>query len=357
MIINMPDYVIEKEYVIIMKEMKWFIKMIISGILSICSLSLFNLLYSFSGIHYDNPSGATDYVWASEQLKTTMTEGFSWLKMDSAGFNNIPSQHEKKVDILLMGSSHMEAINVPSTANTGYLLNQYLPEFNTYNIGMSGHTIYRCVNNVANAYQTYAPSYYLIIETDTVALDINEMTAVITQSAPKIPSYDSGILYHLQKIPAIKWLYKQTIDWIDQEKSNATNNNVTTIETATIVSNEYKEILNDFLQNITKTLDGTTCKPIIFYHPVTRLDSEGNLVTSTDPGYLEAFSSACQNNGIIFIDMTERFQTLYSDRHILPHGFSNTEVGTGHLNKYGHQEIAQYLSEVIIKENNSNDIK
>jgi hypothetical protein len=43
-----------------------------------------------------------------------MTEGFSWLKMDDSGFNNVAFDDvgSEQPDILLMGSSHMEAVQV-----------------------------------------------------------------------------------------------------------------------------------------------------------------------------------------------------------------------------------------------------
>lgn len=47
------------------------------------------------------------------------------------------------------------------------------------------------------------------------------------------------------------------------------------------------------------------------------------------------------------MDMTDEFKALYEEKHILAHGFVNTAVGRGHLNKYGHRVIAQTLAEKI----------
>ena len=82
----------------------------------------------------------------------------------------------------------MEALQVAADENTGYLLNNSLPDKSTYNIGISGHDIYRVVDNVDNAVLVYQPEEYLVIETATVILDEDEMKQVIEGTAKKIPS-------------------------------------------------------------------------------------------------------------------------------------------------------------------------
>lgn len=68
---------------------------------------------------------------------------------------------------------------------------------------------------------------------------------------------------------------------------------------------------------------------------------------NTDNLYLDCFASTCEDLGIVFVDMTDSFKDLYATEHQLAHGFINTAVGSGHLNKYGHRVIAEKLAEVI----------
>lgn len=88
-------------------------------------------------------------------------------------------------------------------------------------------------------------------------------------------------------------------------------------------------------------------KLIIFYHPVSEIDADGNYVDNTQTEYLDAFTNACNEYGIVFVDMTNDFRKMYERDAVLPHGFNNTAIGTGHLNKYGHETIAQRLAYVI----------
>lgn len=173
-------------------------------------LSFFVMCYSYTGIHLTNKSDATDYLWRSNELKTTMTEGYAWLKMDDNGFNNVSIP--KTIDTLLIGSSHMEAFQMKHEENVSGRMNQLIPQ-TTYNIGISGHTIYRCVDNYESAIQEFMPGKYSIIETSTINLSLPELKSVIDGNAKRIPSYDNGLIYYLQMIPAFRPMYNQIENW------------------------------------------------------------------------------------------------------------------------------------------------
>ena len=153
-----------------MNRLKSGFKTLAAGVIALVLLSLFSLVYGFSGIHVSNTSGATDYKWEPYQYKSTMTEGFAWIKLDEHGFNNPKGSYIAPVDVLIMGSSHMEAVNIPEEFNAANRLRQLLPGTTVYNIGTSGHTIYQCAKNISAAVSEYSP-YYVVIETDWVELN------------------------------------------------------------------------------------------------------------------------------------------------------------------------------------------
>ena len=47
--------------------------------------------------------------------------------------------------------------------------------------------------------------------------------------------------------------------------------------------------------------------------------------------------------------MSDDFIEEYMESSRLPHGFMNTSVGTGHLNRTGHKLIANHLFEVLVE--------
>ncbi len=320
------------------------IRTLLAGITSIAILSGFTILYCNSGVHITNTSGATDYTWEPNQLKTNMTEGISWMRMDSCGFNNAYISDEP-VSNLLMGSSHMEAVNINKNKNLGYLLNSRLPG-RTYNIGISGHQIYNCVRNMADAVEEYKPEDYIFLETDRVELDIESMKEVLSNTYPRIPSYDTGLIYKIQKyLPVIKSIYNQVSIWRDTSETDAENITDAGENAENELSDEYIETLDSFLAYAAQSAG--KAKLIIFFHPETSIDTHGNLIIKTDQSALEAFSKTCRSNGIIFVDMTDSFMECYESEQVLPHGFINTAIGTGHLNETGHALIADELADVI----------
>ena len=313
------------------------LKMAIAGCIAIIVLSVFIDIYCNSGIHINNQSGATDYTYEPGRHSTNYSEGFSQLTFDNNGFNNaIVPDH---IDTLLLGSSHMAALNVDGDESVVYHLNSDYA-LNAYNIGVSGHTVYRIASNLGKAVEVYDPGQRVIIETDTIQLDAAQMNAVIDESATPIKVYDSGILFWIQKnISSIKFLYKQIGLWRDADHAVAKS------EKVDYNTRDYISSLNAFLSKI--RADAGDLDVIIFYHSKTQIDRDGNYVDPTDPDARTAFIAACEANNITFLDMTESFENLYNEEHILAHGFANTAVGYGHLNEYGHALIAEELARVI----------
>lgn len=327
------------------KRIQWGVRIIIASAISLLFLSLYVLGFNNSGVHITNSTNATDYKWEANQKKSKTDEGFAWVTLDEDGFNNysIPDN----IDVLLMGSSHMEAVNINQDETVGTLLNENLNDKNLYNIGVSGHTIYTCVQNISDAVNYYSPSDFVILETDSISLNKDSMLSVIDGKYPEIQSHDSGIVYMLQKkLPVVKAVYKALDDWC-----SADSRSLATKPVPPKIDSEYESFLNQFLSKAASGVSSSGAKLIIFYHPTTIIDEDGNMINTTDQDALTAFREACDKNGIIFVDMTPDFEKLYEEEHILAHGFINTAVGTGHLNKYGHKVIAERLAEVIGGEN------
>ncbi len=334
------------------KMIKKTIQIICSSLFAIVMLSFFVVFYSFSGIHIDNVPFGTDYKWEEHQLKSTMTEGFSFFCVDKNGFNNVISfDDDSNIDILLMGSSQMEAVNVGKHDNTGYLLDKMLPEQRVYNIGISGHQLYNCVNNLSSALSYYRPTEYVVIVTDSVNMDTTLMRQVLDGDYPHIPSYDSGIVYFVQKwIPAVKNLYKNIEDWMAMSPV-VWNKGLQTVFNSEdgdddCYEDNYDTVLISFLEMVSDVSKKNNVKPIIVYQSPVELDEEGMIIKTANPD-VQRFEKACRSKDIAFIDMTTAFSELYEKEHRLPHGFANTAVGVGHLNKYGHRMIAGEITKYV----------
>ena len=317
---------------------KKIIEIIGAGIMSLVILSVFCFFYQNDGINIANPNHATDYTNIPNSIKATLTEGFCFFRMDEHGYNNQTVRDE--IDILLMGSSHVESAHVQPEYTISSLLNEQLVDFYTYNIGIPGHTIYRCADNLKNAVQIYQPKQYVVIETSAVQLDMGQMLSVLNGTASPIKTHDTGILYYFQMIPALKVLFNQLSLWRD-----ADINSTEKVNGNEVGHEDYDKVLNMFLAKMRgDTPNG--CKLIIFYHPTAKV-SNGDYEYARDPEYRVAFQSAAEQNDIIFLDMTEVFQRYYEDNSCLTHGFVNTAVEKGHINSHGNQLVADELVSVI----------
>jgi lysophospholipase L1-like esterase len=111
----------------------------------------------------------------------------------------------------------------------------------------------------------------------------------------------------------------------------------------------YTTVLDESLGKIRTITAKHNIKTIIFYHPHFILTNDVNSITEeTDYEYQKILEEACQNNDVLFVSMANAFIDEFNRNNILPHGFSNTATGAGHLNKNGHRIIANELYRQII---------
>ena len=322
---------------------KWFLKAFVAGVLALAVASAGCLLYYNPGIRQANPSGATDYTWQSNCFTGGMTEGIAWSYTDANGFYNKDGV-DKNMDILVMGSSQMEGRNVFPEERTAWLLGEMTGK-TVYSIGTSGHELLVCVKNLEAALSTMQPSEYVIIEIGSVEYSAEEIDKCLSGKMETIASYDRGLLYQMQKITYLRLVYAQMKSWNGAHQEDATV--AQTSEAATKNDASPTEAYERLTARIQEVCGTHGVQPILIYHPNLHVNADGTVFTDYDPNALNELASACRVNGVLFVDMTEDFLRLYDAERVLPHGFCNTAVGAGHLNRRGHQAIAERLTEVI----------
>lgn len=320
--------------------MKIILKLILAATISVSLLSFFSYFYYNLPIHYTSTTGSTDYVWEENKFYSRGTEGFSIGKTDKNGFNNL--NVPEKIDILFMGSSQIEGFNVAQENNAVAVLNNLLTDekLTAYNIGVSGHTLSTCLSNLENAINEFTPNKYIIIETQSF-MSQDELNMLSNGSIIEIPSVNDGIIAKLQKIDYLRLLYSQFKSYVASRK------NTTPIKNTKTDMEQYKVVLNQIFANVNKHAEEAQCQLIIFMDDALKRTEKGVELTRNDSEYYKIYEECCENNNIIFVDMYEHFARLYTSENKLPHGFFNTKVGTGHLNKYGHETIANVLYKII----------
>jgi lysophospholipase L1-like esterase len=119
----------------------------------------------------------------------------------------------------------------------------------------------------------------------------------------------------------------------------------------TAIDVNYQKALNTLVSNIASTCSQYRVRPLLVYHPYLLLQNDGTAKTDTDKEYFGALQRACKAAHVKLIDMSDMFLAAYRKSHILPNGFINTHVGTGHLNTDGHRMIAEKLYAYISQGN------
>lgn len=326
----------------------WFVKCFFAGIVALGILSLFSVFYYNPPIHVSCESGATDYTREANVFWSRGTEGFAKGTTDENGYNNA-YEHigSDEIDVLLMGSSQTEGLYVDETENIGYILNEMFAESGdekyVYNIGMSSHTFLRNVSNLKEALETYQPTEYVVLETDFVDFLTEEVDAALQNQMSPLETYQDGFLYQIQKIPYVKLLYQQYKNYRD---GGIIADDVVVAEQTQNPGYNYEKVM-ELLSYIKAETDTYGVTAVIFYNPYLALEEDGSLVTSANPEKVNCFRQLCEENGIIFVDMTEAFLNEYEKNHRIVSGFSNTAECYGHLNRYGHRLIAEAIYEGI----------
>ena len=320
---------------------KWTGKAVGAGLLALALLNLFCVFYYNVPVHYTNPDGATEYKWETRRFYSRGTEGFALGRTNSDGFNNLRDYTPgEAVDILLMGSSHMEGFNVAQDENAAALLNErYGGERYVYNIGTAGHTLLYCVKHLDRALSVYAPSGWVVLETMSLDFAPEDMDAVVDGSYPDIPSRSGGLLTMLQKVPVLRLFYTKYIKYGELFSGMADGQ----YEEGAAFSGDYAASLEGLLDKLARESQAHGVRALVVFSPPLLIAPDGSAHTGTDPGKLALFTRLCGEKGVEFLDLTEVYLEAY-DRHVLPFGFSNTAPLAGHLNRDGHRLFADAVA-------------
>ena len=317
-------------------------KIVTAGVLALIALTLFSYLYYNPPIHSVCLDGATDYIWEKNMIYNRATEGIGYGKTNNEGYMNLYDyQSGMNIDVLVMGSSHLEAQFIPLEKNAVSLLNSKSQRMKAYNISISGHSFKVCVNNLEAALSKYKPEY-VVIETGNLVFSDEYMNSILDGNVEEKTSFSTGLIGFLQNNPFLRLLYTQIENiantYVDIEIDES-NKSVWELKI-------NEELTDKLLKHVKAIADQYGSKVIILYLPDVSIQKEGKMQIETE-AISDVFKNLCERNDIKFLDMTNRFLEEYSLHHVVPKGFINTSVGKGHLNEDGHRMVADELYRMI----------
>lgn len=323
-----------------MRRIRMFFKLAGAGITAFAVLcALFFPYYTMPG-RVPNAHGNTNFVWEAGSFWMQAEEGISWGRADEWGFNN-PSVIEDP-DILLLGSSHMEAVNVqPGESAAAQLSGLFAGEYSVYSMGMSGHDLPEVCHYLPETLAIFAESpKYIVIETRSLSLSENELDFILTAPAAASKGRPAS-LKALRDLPFLSVLARQMdtglIDLLLPGLSAS----------ADAGADMPDAQLYDRLMAHLAAIEAESGAQILFvYHRPGTFSPEGAFTWSENP-YQAAFSAACGEHGIGFIDLAPDFATLWADESLVPYGFITGSPNSGHLNAHGHRTAAEAICRTI----------
>ena len=329
-------------------------KCCIAGVISLIVLSLFSAVYYNPPIATVQPDGVTNYKYVPNTGWSYMLEGFGHGKTDSTGYNSAYYSDATEYDIVFAGSSHLEALNVPSDANFVYLLNEMLDtddlsdnDYKCLNLGVSGHFFEVTASNYEYIADKFADAKYIVIEVFNAEYSADVLDGIL-ENRYREPMAEKGAIYEaVKRIPFVRLMYKKIGEVMSVSNAAALEVENNASLNADEVMAVYTEKMSAVLEEIAAFSSEKGITPIILMHERFWENSDGGIVMETNEDYKAAFKLCCEDNGIKVIDVCYDMVAYYEATDILPYGFSNSVPGEGHLNVTGHRIIAECVYKFI----------
>lgn len=340
--------------------MNKILKQIGSWVLAFLIMSLImNIVLAFYNRQagwIDRSTGATNAIFYPHSGILFGTEGRGYHKSDSRGYVN-------DVDVLAdnyviaVGASHSQGKEVGQGERYTDLLNKWLgyeTEAYVYNVSQSANYYPRIVKGFDALVQEFPDASKIVIEIGSTYYSAEELTEALNQR--KFDEMQTGehIFSTLSTFKKASVLAKQFLPLLFNV--NQRYNELARISDEAdsydagdeFNITDYTEALEKTLQLITSEFSGEI---IVLYHPNVNIEHNGTMSIETAVTD-DAFKAACDKYNIKVVDMSEKFLSEYAADYTVPCGFSNSKMGSGHINVDGHRMIAEELLDLVSPKEN-----
>ena len=205
-----------------------------------------------------------------------------------------------KINTLIIGASHMGGSCIKMKQNAACILGKMSGE-TVYNVAMAGHYFPICAVNLKAALAKYNPSEFAVIETHQIDFSAREFAEILDGTVHRnFPIKAGQILLFLRENYFLALLHQQAgRSFAEEEVSHPQNSHDD--------ENEKYNLLQQVLEMMGNTASEAGTKLIIAYHPSVSLNHDGTLSIIGNPDYAEKFAELCSQNGIYFLNMSDRF--------------------------------------------------
>lgn len=322
---------------------KWILKALLAGLAAFALLCAVCAFYFNVPVRVSNPDGATEYKYEPDRRYYRGIEGFGYGRTNNDGFNNLRDYTPgEEINVLLMGSSHMEGFCVPQSDSAAAVLNRLFDGVRyAYSIGMAAHTFPYCAKHLDEALTHYAPTDAVVLELAALSYDPAALDAAADGTLKDMSSHEGALITALQKIPYLRLFYTKYFQGGGQAAEAGS--------TGAVQEGDFEASLSRLLKKLGETGKAHGVSVILAYTPTVLPDAGGHILPQEQPGERELYQRLCAENGVVFLDLTEKNIAAAEDGQ-LPFGFANTTPGTGHINSLGLRIFAEGVYEQLAEE-------
>ena len=314
------------------------ISLIVIAILLVGEIITRNTIISPKSTIYD-PELGWHYKPHTNIFQTA--EGWSHIKLNSLGYNDTEISNNKN-NVLVLGDSYTEALQVEQNKNFTSLVEQDNKCLSIINAGRSG----------------LSPIQYPIINTRFRELTSIDSVVMILTSGDY-----NDIISSKKTITIINknthWLYKK-FNIVLEYSSLATylkNRLLSLLRTPAPVNKKHTVNQNKEKDNLRKAKEILTYSfnkiknssdlYIIYIPKLIFLPDDKVITTDNSLKFENLVAQVSEDNNIPFVSARQFLISSYQEHNQPPVGFPNNNILSGHLNEDGHRSLADALSKAL----------
>ena len=296
-----------------------------------------------------NYDGYTVHKYRPSELTFYGAEGYCIKKTDRYGFYNSGDVTPNNANVVCIGSSQTEALQVSEDKNYVEKLMQLgSANLSIYNLGISGQFMNKSLSRLPRIPKYFPMVQAIVLETPNLpsVQDWQDMKKSLDTGEVVIEDQDwkdsNIVLKTIRKIPLLRLLRKQclALNKKTEEKKKEKQKDINV--------NEYQFWANETLSALRNRMGNM--KIVFVCLPHTKLQKTGDMVLQDEEDQIMIMKKACVANNIKYVDMWPAFHQAYENERIVPYGHVNGHAASGHLNAHGHRIIAETLYDVFKKD-------
>ncbi len=330
--------------------MKEFIEWMGAFLIAFVMINFLCFIYYKPSAWITRKDCVTDGVRRPYSITVMGTEGYGITKLDANGFTNDNKPLIEDGYVLVMGASHTQGKEVGNGKRYTDILNDYIigkesKELAVYNVASDANYLPSLIKRFAAGIEEFPNASTVILEIGSTNCEEALLQDSLIQVHYNENETAEALFSNCDMFTKIKKYGKEYVPIYSliQKNMRTLNEEEKVITDVRYDTEEYSELMNCAMELIRSEYDGNI---FFVYHPKVAICENGTLICNRDET-AQTFQEICEEHNMFFVDTGKAFIEHYAETYEVPYGFTNTTMGTGHLNETGHKILANVIYEEL----------